>query len=337
MFGEPVYGTDTSLIAQLRSGTPTAPTESWPPTTPGADNGPATSADLLDGETYDARARQRWAHGRSPATTTATGPRPSASLRHVEAGTAARPPVRVTQELDAPPARARPRRALYDLGQNMVGLARVKLAGRPARPCASASPRCSNPDGTLYTANLRGAKATDHYTFATDGTETCDPKFTFHGFRYVEITGQSTRPGLADDHRRGRRHRQRRRPARSRRPRRSSTSCRATSSGASAATSCRSRPTRPRATSAWAGRATSTSSPHGALQHGLAAFLTKWLQRPARHAERRRRLPRRRARSRPVRRRYGSAGWADAGVHVPVRRSGGPTATRRSSSTATTR
>ena len=46
-----------------------------------------------------------------------------------------------------------------------------------------------NPDGTLYTANLRSAKATDHYTFATGKPETYTPRFTFHGFRYVEITG----------------------------------------------------------------------------------------------------------------------------------------------------
>ena len=55
-----------------------------------------------------------------------------------------------------------------------------------------------NPDGTLYTANLRAAKVTDHYTFATTGTVDYEPKFTQHGFRYVEIVGTSTPPAAGD-------------------------------------------------------------------------------------------------------------------------------------------
>jgi alpha-L-rhamnosidase len=46
-----------------------------------------------------------------------------------------------------------------------------------------------NPDGTLYTANLRTASATDTYTLKGGGEETYEPRFTFHGFRYVEVTG----------------------------------------------------------------------------------------------------------------------------------------------------
>jgi len=46
-----------------------------------------------------------------------------------------------------------------------------------------------NKDGTLYTANYRAAKSTDFYTAAKDGTVIWSPKFTFHGFRYVELSG----------------------------------------------------------------------------------------------------------------------------------------------------
>ena len=176
-----------------------------------------------------------------------------------------------------------------------------------------------NPDGTLYTANLRGAKATDYYTFAGDGPETYEPSFTFHGFRYVEITGVDAAPA-AERHRR-----------RDRAPTatctseldttsdRWSTSCRATSSGASAATSCRSRPTPRRATSGWAGPATSTSSPATAVYNmDSQAFLTKWLQdlRDTQRADGA--LP---GVAPIVPGRfdggYGPAGWVDAGVHVP--------------------
>ncbi len=52
-----------------------------------------------------------------------------------------------------------------------------------------------NADGTLYTDNLRTAKVTDEFTFAgKDGEETFEPHFTFHGFRYAEVTGLPTKP-----------------------------------------------------------------------------------------------------------------------------------------------
>jgi len=51
-----------------------------------------------------------------------------------------------------------------------------------------------NPDGSLYTTNLRNARATDYYTFKGTGEEVWEPQFTFHGFRYVELTGY---PGKA--------------------------------------------------------------------------------------------------------------------------------------------
>jgi alpha-L-rhamnosidase len=44
------------------------------------------------------------------------------------------------------------------------------------------------PDGQLHRENLRTARATDHYTLRGEaGGETFEPRFTFHGFRYVEV------------------------------------------------------------------------------------------------------------------------------------------------------
>ncbi len=54
-----------------------------------------------------------------------------------------------------------------------------------------------NPDGTVYVDNLRTAKATDHYILSGKGSETFQPDFTFHGFRYVEVTGLSAKPDLS--------------------------------------------------------------------------------------------------------------------------------------------
>ena len=44
-------------------------------------------------------------------------------------------------------------------------------------------------EGKLFTKNLGSAKATDYYIAKEDNTISWQPKFTFHGFRYVEISG----------------------------------------------------------------------------------------------------------------------------------------------------
>ena len=106
------------------------------------------------------------------------------------------PPVRVTQHL-------RPRRVtrpapgtyLYDLGQNMVGWARLKVKGPAGTAVRLRFGEILNPDGTLYTTNLRSARATDTYILNGRGVETWEPHFTFHGFRYVEVTGYPGKPG----------------------------------------------------------------------------------------------------------------------------------------------
>src|SRR3546814_2500614 len=57
----------------------------------------------------------------------------------------------------------------------------------------------SDLDGTADLANLRLARATDRFTLAgTGGAETFEPHFTYHGFRYVEVTGYPGTPS-ADD------------------------------------------------------------------------------------------------------------------------------------------
>ena len=46
-----------------------------------------------------------------------------------------------------------------------------------------------NEDGTVYTANLRGAPQVDQYVARSGEEEVVEPHFTYHGFRYVEVTG----------------------------------------------------------------------------------------------------------------------------------------------------
>src|SRR4030095_14790481 len=73
-------------------------------------------------------------------------------------------PVRALQEL---PSRSlnepKPGQWTFDLGQNMVGVVRLRVQGKPGTVITIRHGEMLNPDGTIYTANLRGAAATDIY------------------------------------------------------------------------------------------------------------------------------------------------------------------------------
>jgi alpha-L-rhamnosidase len=91
-------------------------------------------------------------------------------------------PVAVTQP--------RPGVWIFDLGQNLTGWNRLAVSGPAGTTVTVRHGEVLNPDGTLYTTNLRAAQATDRFTLAgTGGTETYEPTFTVHGYRYVELTG----------------------------------------------------------------------------------------------------------------------------------------------------
>lgn len=104
-------------------------------------------------------------------------------------------PVRRFEELPAQKVtEPRPGRYVFDLGQNMVGWVRLRIRGEAGQRLVVRHAEMLNPDGTLYTSNLRGATATDFFMLKGGGEETLEPTFTFHGFRYVEITGLRARP-----------------------------------------------------------------------------------------------------------------------------------------------
>lgn len=78
---------------------------------------------------------------------------------------------------------------IYDLGQNISGIARIRVHGPRGASVILRYAEMLNPDGSLYLTNLRTAKATDVYTLAGgEGEEEIwEPSFTFHGFRYVSV------------------------------------------------------------------------------------------------------------------------------------------------------
>ncbi|MBN2063975.1 MAG: family 78 glycoside hydrolase catalytic domain, partial [Sedimentisphaerales bacterium] len=99
-------------------------------------------------------------------------------------------PVRIMKELPTQKIiQNEPGRYIYDLGQNMVGVPRLHI---PVVKDATITVRFAemlNIDGTFYTGNYRNARSTDYYTAATDGQISFMPTLTFHGFRYVELSG----------------------------------------------------------------------------------------------------------------------------------------------------
>mgnify|MGYP001002793410 CR=1 FL=1 len=83
---------------------------------------------------------------------------------------------------------------VFDLGQNLAGFARLKARGPAGTRIQLRFAEVLNPDGTIYVKNLRGARAIDTYVLRGKGDEVWQPRFTFHGFRYVEVTGYPGRP-----------------------------------------------------------------------------------------------------------------------------------------------
>ncbi len=190
------YGQRPALIAQLEiefadgSIERIVSDETWK-THPG----PLLLADLFKGETYDANLElPGWdANGFDDNTWTAAQTR--SETRTLQSDIAQ--PIRIITQL---PARTvnepAPGHWTFDLGQNMVGVVRLKIAAPQGTVITLRHAEMLNPDGTVYTANLRGATSTDTYICKGGGQEQWQPRFTFHGFRYVELTGLNTQPPL---------------------------------------------------------------------------------------------------------------------------------------------
>jgi len=87
---------------------------------------------------------------------------------------------------------------ILDMGQNMAGWIRMQVQGKRGDVVKLRFAESLQPNGELYTANLRDAQVTDIYTLKGGGIETWHPGFVFHGFRYVEITGYPGKPTVND-------------------------------------------------------------------------------------------------------------------------------------------
>ncbi|MDR3184319.1 MAG: glycoside hydrolase family 78 protein [Prevotellaceae bacterium] len=85
---------------------------------------------------------------------------------------------------------------VIDMGQNMVGWVHMKVKGNRGDRVKLRFSETVSADGSIYLANIRGAEVTDTYVLKGGAVETFEPSFTYHGFRYVEITGFPGTPAL---------------------------------------------------------------------------------------------------------------------------------------------
>ena len=150
---------------------------------------PVLEDSLYNGETYDARLEQRgWDEA----------PFDDAAWSPVEVRDApldvlvaqSDPLIRVTDEL-APLAITQPAEGVnvVDFGQNLPGKARIRVHGPPGTRVQLRFAEVLRPDGQVYTDNYRSARATDVYILKGEGDEVWEPRFTYRGFRYAEVTG----------------------------------------------------------------------------------------------------------------------------------------------------
>jgi alpha-L-rhamnosidase len=101
----------------------------------------------------------------------------------------------------------RPGVYVYDLGQNISGWVRIKLDGPAGTTVTLRYAEKVKEDGNINTSNIDGLVKsgefqTDKYTLKGEGTEIWEPRFTYHGFQYVQVSGFSGK--LTLDNLRGR-------------------------------------------------------------------------------------------------------------------------------------
>jgi len=161
-----------------------------------AARGPILSVSIFEGEVYEAREEQPgWD---VPGFDAATW-----ELAQAMAGTSGvlsaqmMPPIRVVDTL-VPTAIHNPRPGVYvyDFGQNFSGWAQLWVRGPRGATVTMRYSELLYPNGMINRENIRGAKARDIYILRGDGEEVYEPRFTYHGFRYLEVTGFPGTPSL---------------------------------------------------------------------------------------------------------------------------------------------
>ena len=78
---------------------------------------------------------------------------------------------------------------IFDVGENIAGWCKIKLEGKPGDIIVLRHGEILDEEGELYTANLKAAIQTDSVILGHSGKLQYEPRFTYHGFRFVEVQG----------------------------------------------------------------------------------------------------------------------------------------------------
>ncbi len=179
--------------------------------------GPIREADIIMGETHDARMEldgwdrpgfddSAWERAiRAEENGSTKAPFfDRAGERQVELGFVRPPKIQAYPSVPIRPvgrirpvAVTQPKKGVYlfDMGQNFSGVVALKVRGRKGTRILLRHGEMLHPDGRLMVENLRRARAEDVYILRGDPAgETWSPRFTYHGFQFVEVTGLPAKP-----------------------------------------------------------------------------------------------------------------------------------------------
>ncbi len=192
------YGNQPQFIVQLElefkdgSKQTVITDESW-----FAQVSPTIEQDFLMGEAFDARKLEpNWN-------------KPNHKSSKWASATIASAPKTVLQNYPAEPVQAYKRikpisikssgddRYILDFGQNLAGFAQISTKAKSGQVIKLQFVEVLNPDGSIYLANLRGARAIDQF-IGNGKSMKWEPRFTFHGFRYIEVSGWGSAPKPED-------------------------------------------------------------------------------------------------------------------------------------------
>ncbi len=160
-------------------------------------SGPILSNDIYNGERYDARL-ERWGwdtplYDDSDWDIAKVADTPGGKL----VSQASFPSIKVTKVIQPLKITSpRPGIYIYDFGQNFTGWVRLCVSGPKGTKVSLRYAELLHENGMINPAPNRGAKATDTYILKGEGKETYEPRFTYHGFRYVEVGGFPGTPVL---------------------------------------------------------------------------------------------------------------------------------------------
>jgi len=159
-------------------------------------NGPIVNESVWDGEVYDARLEMPgWnqpgfddSAWNAAQVVKSPGGMLSAEMM---------PPIQVVDTI-VPVGMTNPQPGVYvfDMGQNFSGWAQLRVRGPRGSSVTMRFSELVYDNGMINRENIREAKSRDIYTLRGDGLEVYEPRFTYHGFRYVEVTGYPGAPSL---------------------------------------------------------------------------------------------------------------------------------------------